>query len=100
MGRQNHRDMVERLKDQNEAPDNRGFLHIYLNFISDPVFCGLALEAEMSPGRVNLIRAFDGPQERSRDSAEETALHLWDGGADPLGARTKGHAMAGIRWVR
>ena len=63
--RQSHRDMVERFRDLNEDPAHRGSLHIYLNFISDPVFREFVFEAEMSPDWLNLIRESQGPQERT-----------------------------------
>lgn len=63
--RQLHRDMVERLRDLTEDPAHRNSLHIYLNFISDPIFCDFVMQAEMSQDWLNLIRESQGPQERN-----------------------------------
>lgn len=63
--RQNHRDMIERLRDLGEDPSHRGTLHIYLNFISDPVFREFVTEAEMSRDWLALIRESQGPEQQS-----------------------------------
>lgn len=63
--RQNHRDMIERLRDLGEDPAHRGTLHIYLNFIFDPVFREFVMEAEMSRDWLALIRESQGPQQQS-----------------------------------
>jgi hypothetical protein len=54
--RQNHRDMIERLRDLSEDPAHRGSLHIYLNFISDAAFRQFVLKAEMSPDWLSLMQ--------------------------------------------
>ncbi|HEX6590059.1 MAG TPA: hypothetical protein VF039_13725 [Longimicrobiales bacterium] len=65
--RQNHRDMVDRLRDLNEDPEHRGTLKTYLNWVDNPAISAFFREAEMSQAWLDLMR-----KRREGDASGET----------------------------